>query len=51
MAITQLIKKLERILEDHGDLDVVLDGTSAKRVGIRMHSNGKLFVEITSDKN
>jgi len=51
MEITQLIKELERILEDHGDLDVVVDGTSAKRVGIRLHGNGKLFVEITSDKN
>jgi len=48
MEITQLIKELERILEDRGDLDVVVDGTSAKRVGIRLHSNGKLFVEITS---
>jgi hypothetical protein len=46
MKISELIEKLAQTLQDHGDLDVIADGTSVNAIEIDTDERNVKFVEL-----
>jgi hypothetical protein len=47
MKISELIEELIQIREDHGDLDVIADGTSVNAIEIDTDERNVKFVELS----